>query len=110
MSSITPGGLSPVNLAGAIAVSHRAEVAANQRVEHAAQRNFAIDQVRLTERVTEDTTELESSSDRDADGHLGYHAPAAEAVADDMPPSPVINEPRAIDAEGERGQTLDLEA
>ncbi len=86
-----------------------------QAKAEAAQQNADATQARFSVRDNEDVMETGLSADRDVDGRLPYDLPPEEhpkeeADTEANPNNPAGEPHRSIDAEGERGRTLDLEA
>ena len=107
MSSIGPGNIGALNLAGSFAGARRGEVNTDRDKASSAEQKFKLDQQAMS---LDDVAETELSSERDADGRLPYtqmtppEAPSEEDQEQQSQPLP------APDAFGERGASLDLEA
>ena len=118
MSVLGPGNLPAIGLAGSAAAGQQraAGLADRDKADQAIQKLDA-DRSKLANRDLDDSIETDFShgqvSDRDADGRLPWqHAGGGSADEDDVQstidePAP---EPRAADAEGERGRSLDVDA
>jgi hypothetical protein len=110
MSTIGSGGLPPTPLAGSVAgVAGQQRVAAgNQQAGEAAERKFQLDQKAATEKLVGDIGASDQTGDRDGDGRepwrfIGRHAHGGNESGDQTGP-------KAKDADGDRGGTLDLDA
>ncbi len=108
MSTIGPGPLGPVNLAGSVAGTQQSPSQADRATHEASQRNFQIDQRVISARDLDDVAETVLSRDRDADGRLPYE-PERNPAETSEPEGPQRSQ-RAPDALGERGTRIDFEA
>jgi hypothetical protein len=106
MSILGAGGLGGLPLASSIAGSLRNNAAADDRTKaEQATQKFQADENKAAN-LSEDVEEMEFSADRDVDGRLPYTARRRRKGGSEGEDS----QPRAADAEGERGSSLDLEA
>ncbi|GAB4154067.1 MAG: hypothetical protein Tsb009_30590 [Planctomycetaceae bacterium] len=110
-----PGNISSLNLASSLAGSQRNTAASDEIKQQASERKFQIDRDAATAHSLEDVGETETNPERDADGRMpmGY---------DDIPPDVEAHDEqeqdseektlhrRSVDATGERGRLLDVEA
>ncbi len=110
MSSIGPGNIGALNLAGSFAGASRGEVNTDRDKASSAEQKFMVDQQAMS---LDGIAEAELSSERDADGRLPYaqieqpEVPSEEEEEDQEQQSQPLPSP---DAFGERGTSLDLEA
>ena len=116
MSVIGPGNLGAINLAGSLAGAQQNQAAeAGQARQTASQRAGAADLKEMTSKALDGVDAADQSAERDADGRMPYAgtgddqtAEQADTVRPQQPGS--ARGPRAKDATGDRGRTLDLEA
>jgi hypothetical protein len=108
MSTIGPGSIGALNIAGSFAGAQRTESQADGAKAAAAQRKFQVDQNAMSAHALEDVGEADLTSERDPDGRLPYGAGRRSEQGDDDDSQQTA--PRPQDAFGERGATLDLEA
>ncbi len=114
MSTIGPGSIGALNLAGSFAGAQRTEADADRTKEAAAGRKFKIDQQAMSAHESDDVAETDLSADRDADGHYLPGERADQQTTDDRAADAAKQHAdrmrRAADANGERGTALDLDA
>lgn len=106
MSSINSAGSGAYNLIGSIAGSQRNQGDSDRLKSDADGRRFSLDQNNMTEKNLGNVAGTESSPDRDANGRLPFDAQSAEH--EEIPAHADFDAPE--DADGLRGQTLDLQA
>lgn len=120
MSAIGPTGMGGVHLAGSVAGLQNSGSNQDRARAESADRSFQISRDAMQVRATEDVSEAELSSDRDADGRMSWNEedardePAAEETAARKATTggsdTSSTHHRAPDAFGESGTRLDLEA
>ena len=114
MSIIGPGNVGALNLAGSLAGSQRNNANADSIKQQGSERKFQIDRQEATAHSLEDVGETETSPERDADGRMpfaeeqGDTPQATGELVQNRDETPEPN--RSVDAFGERGGALDLEA
>lgn len=114
--SIGPTGPSGYSLPSSIVGSANRNLNETAQAKaEAAQQNADATQARFSVRDNEDVMETGLSADRDVDGRLPYDLPPEEQPEEEVEAeanstNPAEEPHRSIDAEGERGRTLDLEA
>ena len=111
MSIIGTGNLGAINLAGSVAgAQQNSNAEANRLKEAAVQRNTKAALEDIAARSLEDVGETDESADRDADGRM----PFGNSDSESLEHADRLGEPqmprRIQDANGERGQRLDLDA
>ena len=104
MSTIGPGSIGSLNLAGSLAGAQTNRTDTKDAKARAAERTLQIDQEAMSSRDLDDVAETDRSADRDADGRRPYEA-SGRGPSEEPPRSP-----RAVDTEGELGASLDLDA
>ena len=110
MSAIGPGSIGALNLAGSIAGVQRNNGDKDAAKAQAADKQFQIDQKTMSSKGMDDVAEADLNSDRDTDGREPYDdVPQHEERAEDESPSAGVRRP-SLDADGERGASLDLQA
>jgi hypothetical protein len=103
------GGL---NAAASFAGAQRTDADSDRNKEVAAERKFQVDRNAALDRALGDVADPDLSTDRDADGRLPYGSPpepGEERSARDEHRE-AHRHGRALDAFGERGNMLDVEA
>lgn len=115
MSSIGPGSLGAINLAGSLAGAQRNTGDADRLKQSAAQRNASVDLNEKAAQSIQGIGETDESADRDADGRSPYDFVDGDehSASDSEDPSRTTTPParlRAEDVDGNRGVHLDLEA
>jgi len=112
MSTIGSATTAGLGLAGSIVGSSGPEAAADQSKAASADQKARVDQKDLVSKTLDDVADPEFGSDRDADGRLLYRRPgqpAGNANGDDASSQETMT-PRPVDAFGDRGKSLDIEA
>jgi len=112
MSTIGSATTAGLALAGSIVGSSGSEAVADQSKAASADQKARVDQQALLTQTLDGVADPEFGSDRDADGRLLYRRPGQPVVNanGDAPSSPEAMAPRPVDAFGDRGEALDLDA
>jgi hypothetical protein len=112
MSTIGSATTAGLALAGSIVGSSGPEAVADRSKAASADQKARVDQKDLLSQTLDDVADPEFGSDRDADGRLLYRRPGQPAanVNGDPSSSQEAIAPRPVDAFGDRGKALDLEA
>ena len=119
MSVIGPGNLGALNIAGSLAGSgaQKTNATDGELKQNAANRSAQINRDATTAHATEDVGETESAPERDADGRLPFgDVEQDESVESTNDPQSEAGQSkngttrRSVDAFGERGSVLDLDA
>ncbi len=108
MSTIGPGNIGALNLAGSLAGAQRSDASTDRNKAESAAQKFQVDQKTLTARSLGDVSEADLSSERDPDGRLPYDGRRKDDSSGKDSANP--NSRFAADAFGERGSSLDIEA
>ncbi len=109
MSTIGPGNIGAVNIAGSAAGAQRNDASANRVKENAADRDSQIELQTSKAQNNEDVVEADLTADRDADGRQDIEAQSETVEPDEDNSSPKSALPKNVDPLGERGAQLDLE-
>jgi len=108
MSTIGPGSIGAMNLAGSFAGAQRSDAHTDRNKANAAEQKFAIDQRAMAAHSSDDVAEADLSHERDADGRQPYRrTPDAQGDDSDERQEQPQHGPDAFE---ERGRSLDLEA
>jgi len=110
MSSIGPGNIGALNIAGSFAGAQRTEAETNRSKAEAATQRGQVDPKSMSTEAVDDVAEADLSEERDPDGRMSY---GGSWTSDDSPDTSrdQTKQPDAVpDAFGERGNSLDLEA
>jgi hypothetical protein len=113
MSVIGPGSLGAFNLAGSVAGSQRNNSGEDRLKETSADRKIQADQRTMSASSLEDVAETDLLSERDPDGRLPYSSLEHEeqdSLELSTTDQPSHQSRRNLDAFGERGISLDVEA
>ena len=112
MSTIGSATAAGLGLAGSIVGSSQPEAATDRSKAASADQKARVDQKELLSQTLDDVADPEFGSDRDADGRLLYRRPGQPAgnANRDAASSQEPMTPRPIDAFGDRGNALDIEA
>lgn len=110
MSTIGPGNIGALNLAGSFAGAQRSDAHTDRNKADSALQKFKVDQQAMAAHSADDVAEADLSHERDADGRLPYgRTPRPDHLDEDSDER--RNEwQRGADAFGDCGRSLDLEA
>ena len=109
MSTIGPGSIGALNLAGSVAGSQRSNADKDETRATASERSSRIDHKKMSSESLDDVAEADLSPDRDADGQQPFNDLPTDELLSDESDDQQTKLPRGIDAAGERGTSLDLE-
>ena len=109
MSTIGTAG---IGIASSVVGSSRPEAATNHTHAASAEQKARADQKQVLARTLDGVADPQFGSDRDADGRLLYRrsGPATDEQGAQSAPDHDASTPRPVDAFGDSGKSLDLEA
>ena len=113
MSTIGSVSVGAMNIAGSVSGAQKPEADSSQTKAEAAAQKFQLDRQSMSASNLDDVSQTELSSERDADGRQAWDFSGepndADAQRQDAGQS-AQNSRRSVDATGELGQRLDLDA
>jgi hypothetical protein len=110
MSTIGSATTAGLGLAGSVAGATGAEAGLDRTKAASADQKARVDQSDLLAQAMDDVADPEFGSDRDADGRLLYRRQARSNRASGGSAAQEQTNPRPLDAFGDRGGALDVDA